>query len=326
MITPNGIELDILPGETILPITNKIVDDAIEGRYFISDFGNVYSTYRSPMTGSYRMKYDKSSVFPTVRLCTYTNKSKHVLVYRLVMKAFNPVPNMNNLEVGHKDGNLLNNRLDNLFWREGSYLNHVHNSANPFIDLDSVYEENKVILPLSDLIIPNVKPIYLVSNYGNVYSISGNSNRKLIDLKKDYTRDGYERVSIYTNDGKSKHYFVHRLVLLVFRYRPDHNQLFVNHKDRVVTHNYVDPDGIIENDNIEWCTPEYNSNYMVYCGTARNQYSTDVILQILEDLKNNIPVKDIAERYGVSLDTIYGLKNNKSYKSIIGGGMDQWRI
>lgn len=37
-------------------------------------------------------------------------------VHRLVLEAFNPVDGMDELQVNHKDGNKLNNRLDNLEW------------------------------------------------------------------------------------------------------------------------------------------------------------------------------------------------------------------
>lgn len=37
-------------------------------------------------------------------------------IHRLLMIAFNPVENMERLEVNHKDGNKLNNSLDNLEW------------------------------------------------------------------------------------------------------------------------------------------------------------------------------------------------------------------
>ena len=41
---------------------------------------------------------------------------KGYLVHRLVLSTFNPVENMDKLDVNHKDGNKLNNSLDNLEW------------------------------------------------------------------------------------------------------------------------------------------------------------------------------------------------------------------
>lgn len=43
-------------------------------------------------------------------------KKRTFLAHRLVLKAFNPIDDMENLEVNHKDGNKKNNNLDNLEW------------------------------------------------------------------------------------------------------------------------------------------------------------------------------------------------------------------
>lgn len=59
-------------------------------------------------------------------------KSKKFFVHRLVMITFNPVDNMNKLQVNHKDGNPLNNRLDNLEWvTETQNFEHYKNILIP---------------------------------------------------------------------------------------------------------------------------------------------------------------------------------------------------
>ena len=40
-------------------------------------------------------------------------KKKTFRLHRLVMMAFNPVENMENLEVNHKDGNIINQKIQN---------------------------------------------------------------------------------------------------------------------------------------------------------------------------------------------------------------------
>ena len=49
-------------------------------------------------------------------------------VHRLVMIAFNPCDNMEELEVNHKDCNRTNNKLDNLEWI--THIDNVHYSSN----------------------------------------------------------------------------------------------------------------------------------------------------------------------------------------------------
>ena len=87
--------------------------------------------------------------------------------------------------------------------------------------------------------------LYQVSNMGRVRSL-----RKNIILRQGITR-GYKRVILSTNDIP-KHYYIHRLVATAFISNPD-NLPQVNHKDENKTNNCVD--------NLEWCTPKYNTNY-----------------------------------------------------------------
>ena len=59
---------------------------------------------------------------PFVSRCNYeilTSKldiNKKVLIHRAVLETFNPVPNMEDLQVNHIDGNKRNNLLSNLEW------------------------------------------------------------------------------------------------------------------------------------------------------------------------------------------------------------------
>lgn len=62
---------------------------------------------------------------------------------------------------------------------------------------------------------------------------------------------GYLIVDL-SRDGFRKHYLIHRLVAQAFLENPN-NLPFVNHKDENKSNNIVD--------NLEWCTPQYNTNY-----------------------------------------------------------------
>lgn len=56
---------------------------------------------------------------------SYQNRTKKFFVHRLVMLAFCPIENSDKMQVNHKDGNPLNNRLENLEWMT-SEENHRH--------------------------------------------------------------------------------------------------------------------------------------------------------------------------------------------------------
>lgn len=94
-----------------------------EGVYQVSDHGRVRSLNRTvagkgngymsikgtilkPRTSKKYFRIDLSSL----------NKRKSFYVHRLVLSTFNPVPNMDNLEVNHINGNPSDNFIGNLEW------------------------------------------------------------------------------------------------------------------------------------------------------------------------------------------------------------------
>ena len=89
---------------------------------------------------------------------------------------------------------------------------------------------------------------YQISNYGRVKSFK---NGKEQIIKGNINQKGYCIVDLYKNKEK-KHFQVHRLVAKAFIPNPN-NYPIVNHKDENPSNNRVD--------NLEWCTPKYNSNY-----------------------------------------------------------------
>ena len=88
--------------------------------------------------------------------------------------------------------------------------------------------------------------LYQVSAWGEVRSIKRN-----IFLRQHADKDGYLKV-LLSKHGKSKNFFVHRLVAEAFIPNPD-NLPCVNHKDEDKTNNAFR--------NLEWCTVQYNTTY-----------------------------------------------------------------
>lgn len=80
--------------------------------YAIEEDGRVYSKYFK--------RYMKTSIdkdgYPTISLKNDRNGYSHFGIHRLLMIAFYPIDNMENMQVNHKDGNKKNNNLDNLEW------------------------------------------------------------------------------------------------------------------------------------------------------------------------------------------------------------------
>lgn len=109
---------------------------------------------------------------------------------------------------------------------------------------------------------------YEVSNEGRVRSLERIVNptrpymRKGGLLKPNTDRDGYQRVTLFSN-GARKKVGVHQLVARTFIPNLE-NFPIINHKDENPRNNRVE--------NLEWCTHEYNSNY----GNRNHKVSKEV--------------------------------------------------
>lgn len=86
---------------------------AIRGfpEYKVTRDGQIIGKRGKPMKGC----VDKHG-YCEVTLCYYPDFQKQALVHRLVLSTFNPIENMENYDVNHKNGNKLDNRLENLEW------------------------------------------------------------------------------------------------------------------------------------------------------------------------------------------------------------------
>lgn len=82
-----------------------------EGLYQVSDDGKVRRIFKDGTTKELK---NREGLYYTVSLSKDGKKKSHS-VHRLVAEAFIEVPT-NHLEVNHKDGNKLNNNVENLEW------------------------------------------------------------------------------------------------------------------------------------------------------------------------------------------------------------------
>jgi hypothetical protein len=82
-----------------------------EDKYEVSDTGNVrHIGSKDNLRPALRNGYS------LVAFSNYHNNHSSKSVHRIVLMSFHPCDNMKKLTVNHKDGNKLNNRLDNLEW------------------------------------------------------------------------------------------------------------------------------------------------------------------------------------------------------------------
>ena len=93
----------------------------IKDYYTITSDGLIYSDNSGLMKTRDRAGTD----YQIINLSKLDGSKRTFRVHRLVMMAFNPVENMDELEVNHIDGNKKNNKIENLEWCTASE-NQIH--------------------------------------------------------------------------------------------------------------------------------------------------------------------------------------------------------
>lgn len=171
--------------------------------------------------------------------------------------------------------------------------------------------------------IKEYKNAYQVSNLGNVRSIDrqlpDGRKRKGIILKPYVDKDGYKHVTL-TQNGKSTHYIVHRLVAIAFIENP--NKLpIINHKDESKDNNCVN--------NLEWCNVKYNINYgkrtekVMAKIRGENHYAHKLTNEIVKEIRRNYIEGDreygqgaMARKYGVTQSVIHNIIKRNIWKHV----------
>lgn len=144
---------------------------------------------------------------------------------------------------------------------------------------------------------------YQISDSGRIFTkrrLIGNKIYYGRELIPQLTSDGYLKITLSKN-GKCKKYYLHRLVAI--QYLDNSNHLCqVNHIDGNKMNNSIT--------NLEWCTKEENQNHAIRTGLMqRGQDRPSAKLtetQVIEiyKLKGVLKAQDIADKYGVSKNTI----------------------
>lgn len=166
----------------------------------------------------------------------------------------------------------------------------------------------------------NNKPTqYIVSNHGNIRHCTSTDN-----LKSYLYKDRYEQVNL-SIDGKQKTKAVHRLVAEAFMPIPQKyikkgytvNDLTVNHKDGVKSHNIVS--------NLEQNTVRENTIHAFDNGLANTsmgekshlaKMNNEQAIKCCELLEQGYRTREIAEIVGVTKKSVQKIKGGESWKRL----------
>lgn len=154
---------------------------------------------------------------------------------------------------------------------------------------------------------------YQISDSGRIFTkrrLIGNQIYYGKELVPQLTQDGYLKVTL-SGSCRSKKYYLHRLVAIQFIDNP-YNLPQVNHIDGNKLNNSIT--------NLEWCTKQENQSHAVRTNLMQRgqdrpsaKLTENQVLEIYK-LKGILKAQDIADRYGVSKNTINCILRGSKWK------------
>lgn len=158
---------------------------------------------------------------------------------------------------------------------------------------------------------------YYISKRGHLYSRfekcglltprwdkkTGYRPKKWRKLTPNHSQGGYLFKQVIIN-GKSKAFYLHRLVALVYLPVENPDVLEVDHIDNNVKNNRVD--------NLRWVTPKENVRHSFESGNRKNLKMLPSIISELErQYKAKVSIAELASKFKVSRHTVRKILNHE---------------
>lgn len=157
------------------------------------------------------------------------------------------------------------------------------------------------------------KKSYLINRDGEIYSLISNKY-----MKHSMDADGYPVVNLKMEDGSSKVFYIHRLLMITFNFTYDYESLHVNHMNAIHNDNRL-------NYNLEWTTPEENNRHAQMMGLLCTGEDCSWAILTEKDVReicsiiesgNYISLSQIAMQYNCSVTTIGDIARGVTWKDI----------
>ena len=152
---------------------------------------------------------------------------------------------------------------------------------------------------MKQIVINGIKYNYQIDKNANIYS---GFTKKI--MKSTSNGKGYQIISLWHN-GKGNIYYIHRLMGFIFLDLKKDKQ--INHIDNNKKNNKVDNLEVVN------ALENYNHSLKFRNKNTKRKLSTSDAIDIFRSKQS---YRNLSNKYNVSIDTIYRIKNKKSYKWI----------
>lgn len=150
---------------------------------------------------------------------------------------------------------------------------------------------------------------YRVSDLGRVYSVKA---EKILNGGNSH---GYIMVLLGSGETK-RHAGIHQLVAGAFL-PPDPTRRHVNHIDGNRSNNHCA--------NLEWVTPRENQLHAYRTGLRQRMAGekhfgaklTEDDVRFIRNSKGNLPLKKLAEKYGLNWKYVWNIQNRVTWKNVV---------
>ena len=114
-------------------------------------------------------------------------------------------------------------------------------------------------------------------------------------LAPETDKDGYRRVALTGEDGRARHFPVHRLMGIAFIPNPN-NLPQINHIDFIRANNVLT--------NLEWSTPKGNTHHSLKDGRYGKTITKEIVLEIRARHAAGKRMATIGRDFGLGHDTV----------------------